>query len=52
MRGVRLWLYIVMSGLVLGNLRRGFSVHMKRIEAMLVHSDLIKTFNKGRFITK
>ena len=29
-------LYIAMSGFALGNLRRGFSVHWGRIEAVLV----------------
>ena len=32
--------------------RRGFSVHWRRIEAVLVHSDLIKTLKKGSFIMK
>ena len=45
-------LYIAMSGLALGNLRRGFSVHLRRSKFVSVHSGLIKIFKKGSFIMK
>ena len=35
-------LYIAMSGFALGNLRQGFSVHMRRIGAVLVQKLLFK----------